>query len=678
MPVSEKVLLDIAEQRPENLLLVDTKGLLDFSVDDGNDVDLRCAAIAELVSRWCLSGDGELAQKLSVILGAFAWRAFSDWYNVIRPWTGERSLPAEHGKWQFPPSLPGLEATLRRRLSRLFSAAGFIPVYNSDGAWFLPFSLDSECEGAVWSDGTEIAAWREPVCRVLADTEMTGIRIQLANGPELAASVSGTSLMLPVWVAAMRGKALPEYDVLRVLATGSFDDSFRLSDVEVKPKLDAMKRQFRDAIMFAPNLPGVADGNKKCFFPIDAGLGMESVLAKIRDILEQTQGLVRMTRDYAIWRLPDMNVRVDRANFNRWNNVATQLEQLKSYIDPARNPDKWLEFSSLLATALCHAGRTVDSQKCTLDALSFAKKNGYTAKALRLQVTAAVNVQDMGELEEYKTLVKNLAQELESFCGPERDDLLMRFHGTAAQAHAFGAVYGIDGFSRKDAMDHVEKALGIAYSIADGAASDKRDDAESNVAQDLNYRHLMFALFKPGSAEENGAYANAQRQLNELSRDSAQNNRYHQMRQRSLAYFNAWREGKPALNATDWTSVRLPSNDAEGWLVAANRRHIGALAASAGEMDEAVACFAEGEKALPLDKCWAPVLASIRLALLVQAACSLAACGKNEESAQYADLAEKTDDAFVRSKLFGVINAKTWMEALRASVDPRALPAFYY
>ena len=28
-----------------------------------------------------------------------------------------------------------------------------------------------------------------------------------------------------------------------VLATGSFDDSFRLSDVEVKPKLDAMKRQ---------------------------------------------------------------------------------------------------------------------------------------------------------------------------------------------------------------------------------------------------------------------------------------------------------------------------------------------------------------------------------------------------------------------------------------------------
>jgi hypothetical protein len=62
----------------------------------------------------------------------------------------------------------------------------------------------------------------------------------------------------------------------------------------------------------------------------------------------------------------------------------------------------------------------------------------------------------------------------------------------------------------------------------------------------------------------------------------------------------------------------------------------------------------------------------------VQAACSLAACGKNEESAQYADLAEKTYDAFVRSKLFGVINAKTWMEALRASVDPRALPAFYY
>lgn len=95
-------------------------------------------------------------------------------------------------------------------------------------------------------------------------------------------------------------------------------------------------------------------------------------------------------------------------------------------------------------------------------------------------------------------------------------------------------------------------------------------------------------------------------------------------------------------------------------------------------MDEAVACFAEGEKALPLDKCWAPVLASIRLALLVQAACSLAACGKNEESAQYADWAEKTYDAFVRSKLFGVIHAEKWMDALHDLADPRALPAFYY
>ena len=95
-------------------------------------------------------------------------------------------------------------------------------------------------------------------------------------------------------------------------------------------------------------------------------------------------------------------------------------------------------------------------------------------------------------------------------------------------------------------------------------------------------------------------------------------------------------------------------------------------------MDEAVACFAEGEKALPLAKCWAPVLASIRLALLVQAACSLAACGIHDESAKYVDMAEETYDAFGQSKLFGVIHAEKWMEALRTSADPRTLPAFYY
>lgn len=676
--MTEFELLDVAERRPENLLLASAEQLEGFAFDECNGPDLRCAVVAELVARWCLSGDAGLGKFLSGVMGESAWRAFSDWYNVERLWTDSHSLPGEHGAWRDPALFPGLEEALRRRLERLFSVHGFIPVFNSAGAWFIPFRLDAEVPGAAWSDGKPVEEWSDPVSRALSGTGMCGIRIQLRNGPELSASVTGKSLMLPVWMAAQRGRSLPRYDVLRVLATGAFDGAFQLSDVAVGPKFDAMKSQFRDAILFAPNAPGEIGQGSRGFFPLDEGMDEQALLRRIRDGLEGSAGVVSMTRDYALRRLPDMDSRVDRENHNRWCAVATQLECLKNAVDPGRDPGKWLEFSSLLATALCHAGRTDDSRACSREAMSFASAHGFAAKALRLQVTSAVSAQDLGDVEEYNTLADGLAGALESFGGPERDDLLMRFHGTEAQAHAIGSVYGVDGFSSAEAVGHVEKALEYAYAIAGAASADSRDKAESDVAQDLNYRHLMLALFSPGSAAEAEAFACAQRQLKELSPGSALNNRYHQMRQKSLAYFNAWRNGADVPGAAERAFVRLPSGDAEGWLVAANRRHLGALAAAAGDADEAAKCFAEGDLALPLGKCWAPVLGSIRFALLVQASCSLAACGMREESARYAGLAEEAYSQFGQSKLFGVIHAEKWMEALRASSDPRTLPAFYY
>ncbi len=675
--MTEYELLKIAENRPENLLLAETAQLVTFCRNDFNGTDLKCAVVAELVARWCLSGDGELGNVLSGIIGNSVWRSFVDWYNVERLWTDAHFLPNRHNTWHDPTALPGLEEVLRRRLTRLFTADGFVPVYNPEGGWFLPFTLDPSVEGAVWNGGDVIAAWSDPVRRALSGTESSGIRIQLWNGPEISASVTGNSLMLPVWMAAQRGKALPKYDIMRVLSTGAFDDSFRLSDVEVEPKFEAMKRQFRNALMFAPNVPGEIDQNERHFYPLDDGLDEQEILRRIRDGLERSPGVISMTYDYALRRLPDMHANVDRENHKRWNEVAAQLEGLTGSIDSLRNPEKWLEFSSLLATALCHAGRTEDSCICTRDALAFARKHGFVAKALRLQVTAAVNAQDMGEIDNYKTLAYGLSTELESFTGPEKDDLLMRFHGTAAQAHAFGTVYGIVGFSSAEAMDHAGKALKAAYAIADSADPSKRDEAESNVAQDLNYRHLILALFEPGSAAEDEAFVRAQRQLNELSRGSALNNRYHQMRQKSLAYFNAWRNGADVPSEDKRNEVRLPAGDAEGWLVAANRRHLGALAAAVGDAEEAKRCFDEGETALPLDTCRAPVLGSIRFALLVQAACSL----QEKDAAIAASYYQKVDEVnakFGGSKLFRLMNADRWMSAARSGVATRSLPRFYY
>ena len=675
MKMNDKDLLVVVENRPENLLIVDTDDLVKF-VRGKSAADLRCIVLAELVARWCLSSNHALSSELADILGGF-WRQFVDWFQVERLWAEGKSLPESSERWDEPLQFKGFVAVLRRRISRLFAVSGFIPVFNDVGAWFVPFELESGVSGARWSDGAEISAWNEPVSKALEGTASCGIRLQLRQGPEILASVKGNSLMLPVRMAAVRGDCLPDYDVLRVIATGAFDEKFRLADVDVKPKLEAMKHQFSDAVLFGPDVPGEIDCKEKRFFRLDCGMGESAVFMQMRNAMERMPGCVCMSRDYALRRLPDMAALVDRENFRRWNDVAAQLEGMKDSVFSRRDPDMWLEFSSLLGIALCHAGRTEDSKRCVREALSFARKHGFTAKALRLQVTMEVNAQDGGDVDEYRTLTEGIEKELESFDGPEKDDLLMRFHGTAAQMNAFCALYGIAGFSAEAAEEHAEKAVDIAQKIASSAPADCKDEAESNLMQDLNYRHLVFAILKPGTPEEEEAFKDAKRQIAELSKESARNNRYHQMRQKSLALLNAWRkDGKvPAVDSL--SCLRLPSDACE-WMIAANRRHLGALAVAAGDVAEAELCFREGERAMPFSGCEEPVLASIRLALLAQAACSMSSCGKDTEAARYTALAEEVFSVFGKSRLFNVIHADQWMEALHGKVDPRALPAFYY
>lgn len=672
--MTELQLLTIVEERPENLLFAETERLLAFFHNGFNASDLRETVLAELIVRWCLSGNKKLEGELAVVMGD-VWRCFSDWFNINRQWTSTRFRPESIPGWADPDELPGLGIILRRRLDRLFDANGFIPVCNGFGVWFIPFQLDESLKGAAWADRTEVTTWCEPVCRALLGTDYSGIRIQLRQGGEV--SVTGESLMLPVRMAALRGRpwGLPHYDVLRVLATGAFDEQFHLADVELRPKVDAAVKQFRDVVFFGPDVPGEVV-ECKYFRCLESGLDEQAVFQRIRDELEQMPGCVKMNRDYALQRLPDMASHVDRENYCRWNEVAAQLEQIQGALSPWRDPGTWLEFCSLLATALCHAGRTEESRRCVCDDMSFARENGYLAKALRLQVTAAVNAQDLGEMDEYRVLVSGLEEELSRFDGPEKDDLLMRYHGTAAQANAWGALYEMEGFTEAAAKEHAETAVSIAQKIANSATPDKKDEAESNLAQDLNYRHLIFAIFEPGTKAEEMAFRYAQQQLNELSEKAAKTNRYHQMRQKSLALLNAWRAGGAVPDKDTLGNCRLPL-DAEGWLIAANRRHLGALAAAAGDAIEAQRCFKEGDEALPLDRCWAPVLASIRLTLLVQAGCSLR--GKDATiAAEYFQKADDVEAMFGESKLFKSIDAERWMSSGRSGTDPRNLPQFYY
>ena len=681
--MTEKEILDIAENRPENLLLVEEHTLIELAEDDFLRPALRCAALAELVVRWCMSLRSDLSEWIGRLWGASGWRAFSDWYRIEVSW--RREVPEGAGCWGDPSGLSGFVAGLKPRLCELFATDGFIPVCNGKSAWFIPFALVKNAAGVFWRDGSEVCDtqakdWKANTAEILRGSVYSGIMLSLNCGPEFSNGFSGASLMLPVSLALWRkeGNDFPQYDVFRIVATGAFTVDGKLDDVDVTAKYNAFTRAFAgDAVMFAPIDSSAESRDERRYVPIDRGIEISRMREAIAAEIEK-RALALITRDYALRRLPKMNAFVDRENLSGWSDVARRLETLRGGVNRFRDSVEYLEYLSLLATACCHAGMTNESRATVDEALRFAHAKGCKAMALRLQLTAAVDAQDFGEFEEFNVLADGLDASLASFDGPERDDLMMRYHGTLAQAQAWGVVYGLGDCSEKRAIAEAYLALDFASRIANRADELHRAEAESNVAQDLNYVHLMSALFSPGSAEEDTAYREAVAQLDNLDGGSRENNRYFQLRQRSLAYYNRWRNNGGIPSFVSRLSVRLPANQAEGWQVMANRCHLGALAAAAGDVDEALSCFREGDAALPLDRCWAPVFVSIRTAFLAQAALSLNALGRVNEAKRYEELLKLAFDMAVESTLFKSIRAERWLNAVERKDDPRTLPAFYY
>ncbi len=670
---TDRQLNEIVRERPINLFLVETDALIRFASDGFHPKYYRLRALVELVARWCLSRDSTIDELMGRIWEDWE-HDFKPWYCAELPWT-ERSLPAED--WNDPVELAGFVSCLRERLLRIFEVHGFIPVYAGDVVRFIPFRLDDKlAAGAIVynNDDSVSEDWHAKCKEALGGDARFGVRIQML--PENNVSLQGASLMLPLRMAEWRqvDSSFPQYDVLRVIATGAFDSQGRLAEVGIRQKLDGLKKQFRDAVFLGPDGRGDIPGEERRFKRLDCGLKVEELRSAIIKVLEGAD-CVSVSYAYAMRRLPDMHAEVDRENHSRWSDVADRLSRLKNSVAPERDAERYLQFMTMLVTALLHAGRSQEAKGNIGCAHEFAQGKGLTAVALKLQINAMVAAQDDGEFEVFKTLSSEVENALSSYSGDERDDLLMRFHGTSMQAHAWGAMLGVVGFDKDESLCHARKAVGFAYEIANRFPGS--DEAESNVAQDLNYCHLWHALFAPGTNGEADAFRSAFQQLDNLSSKSKKTNLYHLNRQKSLALLNNWRENGVVADVKERRNYLLSKTDAEGWMVCANRRHLGALATADGCVDEAIAYFDEGDAALPTEKCYSPVLASIRFSLLVQAFCSLQSKSA-ARAAAYCQKANELSVKFGESKLFGLMSADRWMSSVHHEPDPRNLPQFYY
>ena len=676
----------IVSNRPENLFLVGVENLLSYAADSDNLPEMRRIVLSELIAQWCISGSEKIKKYLSKVLPS--WQNFEDWYAIDQLWISRRTLPEQHWEWwRDPDGMTGCESNVRQRLARLFRVDGFIPVYDPekpDSGWYIPFEFEEVFKGdmdvpvIVWNDGQGVAEWQEEACFVLGGE----FRCRLQMLPEEGFVLTGASMMLPLKMAAWRKKSrfdFPQYDVLRVLATGKFDRDGCLASVGTAQKYAALKKDFRnDAVLIGPDVPGEIDVKDRNFIRLDIGISKDHLKESLKKILEKSK-LAHIDWRYARRRLPDMSAEVDRLNRARWSDVADVLGRIKERIK-GYDDDTFLNYIVLYATALCHAGRTEEAVIINREAYGFALERGKDILAVRLQIEALVSAQDEGDLDFFFKVKNDIGIWLEEHSGGEYDDLRMRYYGTLAQAEMWGVCLNLNGYNKQRAKEYAEKALKtakrIAFSVPDDADATKIDEAESNVQQDMNYLHLWYALFEPGSDGERNQCRLAEEHLLSLSEHSRRNNRIFLQRQKSLALLNAWQNSGVVPDRKMLEDSKAPI-DSQGWLIAANRSHLGPLYAELGDFEEARRLFQEGEEVLTLDSCFSPVLASIRFILLVRAACSF---GKKDAATAevYYQKAQEVKAKFGESKLFMLMNVEQWMSVVQSGVDSRNLPQFYY
>lgn len=676
----------IVSKRPENLFLVGVDNLLAYAADSYNLPEKRRAVLAELIAQWCISGSEKIKKYLSEVFPT--WRNFEDWYAIDQLWISRRTLPEQHWEWwQDPVHVRGCGSNVRQRLARLFRVDGFIPVYDPekpDSGWYIPFELEkapsdgADISAIVWNDGQAVTEWQEEARSVLGGE----FHCRLQMLPEEGFVLSGASMMLPLKMAAWRKNSrfdFPQYDVLRVLSTGKFDGAGRLASVGTAQKYAALKKCFRnDAVLIGPDVPGEIDVKERNFIRLDIGVSQDHLKESLKKILEMSK-LAHIDWRYARRRLPDMSAEVDRLNRTRWSEVAGVLGRIKERTQ-GYDDFTFLNYTVLYATALCHAGRTEEAVKINREAYEFAVKHGMYILSIRLQIEALVSAQDEGDLDFFLKLKDNIGTRIEEHPRREYDDLRMRYYGTLAQAEMWGVCLNLNGYDKQQAKTYAETALEtakrIAFSVSDDSGDATIDEAESNVQQDMNYLHLWYALFEPGTDGERNQCRLAEEHLLSLSEHSRRNNRIFLQRQKSLALLNAWLNSGVVPDRKLLEAAKVPL-EAEGWLIAANRSHLGPLYAAMGDFEEAKRLFLEGEAALSFVKCFSPVLATIRFILLVRAACSLRM--KDSATAEgYYQKAEEVKIKFGESKLFKLMNAEFLISVAQLETDARNLPQFYY
>ena len=603
-----------------NLLFYSDEELKKIAVDSLEEIRILC--IAELFRRWFITEKNSTAEIIDFFLPDGERREL------------QRRLKSPYGllptREKLTDSLWGAEnafsikcqAGVRRELIKLcHETDGFIPVYADKKAFFIPFHFEEGPREVRNLFAEKIESWSDFFRNSLGDEfEYTCVIHSASESEEL----TGSSLLLPLLLAGWRKQGRIVYNHLCLLATGSIEKGV-LKAVETSAKAQALQECFPQAGFFFP------ESTKYCAaasleIPLAAGMTTEQLLEKLPALIE-LHGLQTPNLRDAIRRLPQLLKERDETS-DRWEELLKRVRFHKQTFSSFSNPREYMLGLMLESSINCHMGRTEEALKFNRKAQNFAKGKQELEKLLRrMEIEELVELQDQEMFDQLFSLAGELRNNIEAL---EDSDLLMRYYGTMGQAWAYGTLAGISCCTAARARECFEKALENARILGN----------PGEIAHDLNYLFLWYALFEPESEEAAEMYCETERFImfsieGEFNEKVRNGNFDYLRRYKALGlYRNLLMKG--ALCPGEIEKCLIPG---KWWLPATINKYCGALYAACGERSKAEKCF---EAAAALESYGHPIIDMIRLTVFAEAFRSLAEEHYREQALELAAvLAEK-------------------------------------
>lgn len=656
-------LLNSVQRHPENLIFF---GVKEFSIalshrNRFSETDVA-RLIAELLVRYSRSFDTQIE---SILLSVISTKELGEFKALVAC----GSIYAYNGNYFSGNSTlyERIFAILRKEfLYFACEADGLIPVccQARNDAILIPFSFIPRKKDHYVVDlqENEIAEWSQAV-KSLQDIVDRGWAVQLhfSLDHNLINNVEGQSLQFPVLLGYWRkAKLVPSFPVQRLIATGAIQTG-TLSAVKISGKHNHVISDYKDAWFLCPeNDTEIIDFSERVKVAIlPQGLSIPELKEYCSAFIEQ-KNLGRLGVKEILDKLRKLDTEVRKQEMNQWHRVIDLLEIYSQHIDPDAYPQEHLQLLMLISAALCHKGATNEAKAMNAKAKEFAQLIGCDEDLIRLQIEEIVLFQDMEKFEAAQMLAAGVSSQLTVI---KNHDLLMRFHGTLGQLFSYGELSGLPGFSKEEALRHFQRAIHHAGQLP---------HREEEMAQDLNYRHLWYALFAPGTKEEEDNYQRALTYIQDhVPQAMKEKNQNYLIRQRGLAIYRRVLLGDTCstLGPKDF----YPTANAEKWMLALRGKYLGTWYAANGNFELALQEFDDGASKIKSNDD-STILSFIGMTVLAQAYKSLRDSDQREQAEIYR---RKALDYFAKNNDFkSYRNSEKWLNYLTSKND--AFPGMEY